>query len=77
MSDPAKYRTREEVQRMREEQDPIEFIKKQLLSKNILKDEDLTNIDKDIRLEISELAEKATEAEFPKEEELYDSVLSS
>lgn len=77
MSDPAKYRTREEVQRMREEQDPIEFIKKQLLSKNILKDEDLTNIDKDIRLEISELAEKATKAEFPKEEELYDSVLSS
>ena len=77
MSDPAKYRTREEVQRMREEQDPIEFIKKQLLSKNILKDEDLSNIDKDIRLEISELAEKATKAEFPKEEELYDSVLSS
>jgi hypothetical protein len=32
---------------------------------------------KDIRLEISELAEKATKAEFPKEEELYDSVLSS
>ena len=77
MSDPAKYRTREEVQRMREEQDPIEFIKKQLLIKNILKEEDLSNIDKEIRLEISELAEKATKAEFPKKEELYDSVLSS
>ena len=77
MSDPAKYRTREEVQRMREEQDPIEFIKKQLLSKKILNDSDLSKIDKDIRLEISELAEKAIEAEFPKEQELYNSVLSS
>ena len=77
MSDPAKYRTREEVQKMREEQDPIEYIKKQLLSKQILNDEDLSEIDKDIRLEISELAEKATKADFSKDEELYNSILSS
>ena len=77
MSDPAKYRTREEVQKMREEQDPIEYIKKQLLSKQILNDEDLSEIDKGIRLEISELAEKATKADFSKDEELYNSILSS
>jgi pyruvate dehydrogenase E1 component alpha subunit len=77
MSDPAKYRTREEVQKMREEQDPIEYIKNQLLSKNILNEENLSKINNDIRLEISELAEKATKAEIPKEEELYNNVLSS
>ena len=77
MSDPAKYRTREEVQKMREEQDPIEYIKNQLLSKNILNEENLTKIDNDIRLEISELAEKATKAEIIKEEELFNNVLSS
>ena len=77
MSDPAKYRTREEVQKMREEQDPIEYIKNQLLSKNILNEENLSKIDNDIRLEISELAEKATKAEIIKEEELFNNVLSS
>ena len=77
MSDPAKYRSREEVQKMREEQDPIEYIKNQLLSKNILNEENLTKIDNDIRLEISELAEKATKTEIIKEEELFNNVLSS
>jgi pyruvate dehydrogenase E1 component alpha subunit len=76
MSDPAKYRSREEVQKMREEQDPIEYIKVQLLNKKIFNDDDLRKIDNDIRLEISELAEKATEAEFSNEEELYNNVLS-
>jgi pyruvate dehydrogenase E1 component alpha subunit len=76
MSDPAKYRSREEVQKMREEQDPIEYIKAQLLNKKIFNDETLRKIDNDIRLEISELAEKATEAEFSTEEELYNNVLS-
>ena len=76
MSDPAKYRSREEVQKMREEQDPIEYIKVQLLNKKIFNDDDLRNIDNDIRLEISELAEKATEAELSNEEELYNNVLS-
>ena len=77
MSDPAKYRTREEVQKMREEQDPIVYIKNQLLNKKILNEDDLSKIDSDIRLEISELAENATKAETPKEEELYNNVLSS
>ena len=76
MSDPAKYRSREEVQKMREEQDPIEYIKVQLSNKKIFNDHDLRKIDNDIRLEISELAEKATEAEFSNEEELYNNVLS-
>jgi TPP-dependent pyruvate/acetoin dehydrogenase alpha subunit len=46
------------------------------LNKKIFNDETLRKIDNDIRLEISELAEKATEAEFSNEEELYNNVLS-
>ena len=65
------------VKKMREEQDPIEYIKNKLLTKKILNEDDLSKIDSNIRLEISELAEKATKAEVPKEEELYNNVLSS
>ena len=53
------------------------YIKNQLLTKKILNEDDLSKIDSNIRLEISELAEKATKAEVPKEEELYNNVLSS
>ena len=35
MSDPAKYRSREEVQKMREEHDPIEQVKTRLLEKRL------------------------------------------
>ena len=51
MSDPAKYRTREEVQKMREEQDPIEYIKKKLLDLDIFDKDRLQEIDDNIRLE--------------------------
>jgi len=77
MSDPAKYRTREEVQKMREEQDPIELIKNKILKTNILSEEEISNIDNNIRSEISELAEKATNASSPQYEELYDNIYSN
>jgi len=75
MSDPAKYRTREEVQKMREEQDPIEYIKKKLLDLNIFDKDKLQDIDDNIRLEISNLAEKATSSDPVSEDELYTDVL--
>jgi pyruvate dehydrogenase E1 component alpha subunit len=74
MSDPAKYRTREEVQKMREEQDPIEYIKKKLLDKNIYNDDKIQNIDDKIKSEISTLADKAKSIESTKENELYTDV---
>lgn len=75
MSDPAKYRTREEVQKMREEQDPIEFIKKELLDNNIYDGEKIQNIDNKIRAEINDLADKAKNAALSKEDNLYKDVL--
>ena len=75
MSDPAKYRTREEVQKMREEQDPIEYIKKKLLDLGIFDKDRLQEIDDNIRLEISNLAEKATNSKPVSEDELYTDVL--
>ena len=75
MSDPAKYRTREEVQKMREEQDPIEYIKKKLLDLDIFNKDRLQEIDDNIRLEISNLAEKATSSKPVNEDELYTDVL--
>ena len=75
MSDPAKYRTREEVQKMREEQDPIEYIKKKLLDLDIFDKDRLQEIDDNIRLEISNLAEKATRSKPVSEDELYTDVL--
>ena len=75
MSDPAKYRTREEVQKMREEQDPIEYIKKKLLDLDITDKDRLQEIDDNIRLEISNLAEKATNSKPVSEDELYTDVL--
>lgn len=75
MSDPAKYRTREEVQKMREEQDPIEFIKKELLDNNIYDNEKIQNIDNKIRAEINDLADKAKNAALSKEDNLYKDVL--
>ena len=75
MSDPAKYRTREEVQKMREEQDPIEYIKKKLLDLDITDKDRLQEIDDNIRLEISNLAEKATNSKPVSEDELFTDVL--
>ena len=77
MSDPAKYRTREEVQKMREEQDPIEYIKKELLDKNIYDNEKIQNIDDKIRAEINDLADKAKNAALSKVDNLYKDVLFS
>ena len=65
MSDPAKYRSREEVQKIREEKDPIESIKVKLLDKNIYTEEEISQIDEIIRKEISEKADKAINAKVP------------
>lgn len=49
MSDPAKYRTREEVQRMRDEKDAIEHVRDLLIQGNLATDDDLKAIDKEIK----------------------------
>ena len=74
MSDPAKYRTREEVQEVREHRDPIEHAAKEL-EKLGVKEEELKAIDKQIKEIIVEAAKFAEEAPEPDASELHTDVL--
>ena len=74
MSDPAKYRSREEVQEMREKSDPIEGIKKHLEAAGITEDE-IKAIDQSIRKIVNDSADFAETAPEPDSSELYTDVL--
>jgi pyruvate dehydrogenase E1 component alpha subunit len=74
MSDPAKYRTREEVQDVREHRDPIEHIKRDLAAAGIAEDE-LKAIDNAIKATVVEAAKFAEDAPEPDAAELATDVL--
>jgi pyruvate dehydrogenase E1 component alpha subunit len=76
MSDPAKYRTREEVQSVREKRDPIEHLGVKMVSGGIAKEDELKAIDKEIRQIVNHAAEFATESPEPDPSELYTDVLA-
>jgi pyruvate dehydrogenase E1 component alpha subunit len=76
MSDPAKYRTREEVQTVREKRDPIDHYAQKLIQRGIATEDDLKAIDKDIRQVVNVAAEYATESPEPDPQELYSDVLA-
>jgi pyruvate dehydrogenase E1 component alpha subunit len=75
MSDPAKYRTREEVQQMREKHDPIDTFGARLVQERVLREDDLKAFDREVRQIINRAAEFATESPEPAPEELYTDVL--
>ena len=74
MSDPAKYRTREEVQKMRDERDCIEQVRDLLLTGKHVTDDDLKAIDKEIKAIVNESAEFAKESPEPGLDELYTDI---
>ena len=74
MSDPAKYRTREEVQKMREEKDPIEHVRELLLSNEKVNEDALKDIDKEIKAIVSDAASSATEGREPALSELWTDI---
>ena len=74
MSDPAKYRTREEVQRMREERDAIENIRSILLTAKHASEDDLKSIDKEIKKIVNDSAEFAKVSPEPELNELYTDI---
>jgi pyruvate dehydrogenase E1 component alpha subunit len=74
MSDPAKYRTREEVQDMREHRDPIDHAAK-ALEKLGVKEDELKAIDKEIKEIVVAAAKFAEEAPEPEPAELSTDVL--
>jgi pyruvate dehydrogenase E1 component alpha subunit len=75
MSDPAKYRTREEVEKVRTEHDPIEQVRHRLLEKKWASEDELKKIDAQVRAVVNEAAEFATHDPEPDLSELYTNVL--
>ena len=73
MSDPAKYRTRDEVDKIRKTSDPIENIKL-LLNKMGVEDKTLKDIDTDIKSVIAEAAKFAQDSPEPSEDELFTDI---
>jgi pyruvate dehydrogenase E1 component alpha subunit len=74
MSDPAKYRSRDEVQAMRDKSDPIEGLKKELEAVGVGEDA-LKAIDKEIRSIVAEAADFAEQSPEPDLAELHTDVL--
>jgi pyruvate dehydrogenase E1 component alpha subunit len=75
MSDPAKYRSKEEVQKMREEHDPIEQVRARLLAKQYASEADLKAIDAEIRAIVSKAVDFASHDPEPDPAELWTDVL--
>ena len=73
MSDPAKYRTKEELESYKIN-DPIILASKEILKKKILSKKDLEKINSEIVQEIKDAAQYAIESPFPEEKELFTNV---
>ncbi|MGF1622799.1 MAG: pyruvate dehydrogenase (acetyl-transferring) E1 component subunit alpha [Rhodomicrobiaceae bacterium] len=74
MSDPAKYRSREEVDKMRSEHDPIEQVRLRVIEKGWATEDDLKAIDKEVRAIVNESAEFAQNDPEPDVSELWTDV---
>jgi pyruvate dehydrogenase E1 component alpha subunit len=74
MSDPANYRTKEEVNDYKDHHDPIQKLENVILSKKIATPEQLKDIDKKIREKVNEAVEFSKASSEPSEEELYTDV---
>ena len=74
MSDPAKYRTREEVEKIKTEKDCIEHVRDLLLQGGLASEEDLKAIDRDIKALVNESAEFAKDSPEPPVEDLWTDI---
>jgi pyruvate dehydrogenase E1 component alpha subunit len=75
MSDPAKYRSKDEVQKMRSEHDPIEQVKNRLLANSWASEDELKAIDKEVRDIVADAADFAQNDPEPDASELYTDIL--
>src|SRR5438105_4598206 len=74
MSDPAKYRTREEVNKVRDESDPIEMARHTLIEKGWASEDELKSVEKAIRDRVTEAAEFAQAGPEPDPSQLWTDV---
>ncbi len=75
MSDPAKYRSKEEVQKMRKESDPIDNLRHTILEGGFATEDQLKDIDKEIKSIVTAAAEYAQQSPEPDVSELYTDIL--
>jgi pyruvate dehydrogenase E1 component alpha subunit len=75
MSDPAKYRSKDEVQKMRSEHDPIEQVKTRLVEKKWASEDDLKAMDKKVRDIVADAADFAQSDAEPDASELWTDVV--
>lgn len=75
MSDPATYRSKEEVQDMKDNKDPIQNVTNLLVEQYGVKEEDLKSIDSEIKNRVKAVAEKAISAPLPDASELYTDIM--
>lgn len=73
MSDPAKYRTKEEVETYKQK-DPIEMVRKDILEGKLYSEQDLANIDQKVKEKVLQAVKYAEESEYPAAEEAYQDV---
>ena len=76
MSDPAKYRSREEVEDVREHNDPIKRCEQRIFDNKYAEESELKAIDKEIKAIVKEAADFALESPEPAPQELYEDVLA-
>ena len=74
MSDPGKYRTRQEIQETRENRDPIERVRTFLIDNNFYSEDELKTMDNKIKEEVLNASEEARDMDLPKESILFDDV---
>ena len=77
MSDPAKYRTREEVQKIREEKDPIDTLRSLLIEKHKISEKEFKAIDSEIKAVVTEASDFALDSPEPNIEELWTDVYAN
>ncbi|MBP7043260.1 MAG: pyruvate dehydrogenase (acetyl-transferring) E1 component subunit alpha [Chloroflexi bacterium] len=73
MGDPLRYRTKDEVEKWRED-DPIGILERYLLKENIADREELENLDKGVEQELVDAVQFAEESPFPAYEELFSNI---
>lgn len=75
MSDPAKYRTKEEVEEMREKHDPIDTLRALMLKENLVTEDGLKNIEREVKEIVNASAEFAQTSPEPDPSELWTDIL--
>jgi pyruvate dehydrogenase E1 component alpha subunit len=74
MSDPATYRSKDEVSEKKKNHDPILSFKSHILDKKIANEDEIKAIDKEIKGQIEEIVKFAKESPEPDESEIFDNI---